>query len=110
MAPPAKFTADYEGIGAMLRSDFMESEMRRRAEKVAMRARDTAPVGDTENDPHAGRYKESFRVSSGVQHFQTSRAYGEVSNDAPEARIVEWGDSNTDAYHTLLAALAAAGD
>lgn len=110
MAPAAKFVADYEGIGAMLCSDEMQADMRRRAERVAQRARDTAPVGDPDNDPHAGRYKESFRVSSGIQHLKTSRAYGEVSNDSPEAPIIEYGDSNTDAYHTLAAALDAAGD
>ena len=110
MAPAAKFSASYEGIGELLRSDLMQAEMRRRAEKIAERARDIAPVGDPEDDPHSGRYKASFHVSSGVQHHKTSRAYGEVSNDSPEARLVEFGDSTQDGYRTLGRALDAAKD
>lgn len=108
MAASSRFTGDYAGIGEMLRSEEMQAEMRRRAEKVAQRAKAAAPVGDPSSDPHAGRYKNAFRVSSGVQRRQTSRAYGEVSNDAPEAIYVEYGDSKQPARHTLGQALDAA--
>lgn len=110
MAASSKFTASYAGIGEMLRSEEMQAEMRRRAEKVAQHAEANAPTGSPDDDPHAGRYKSSFQVSSGVQRRKTSRAYGEVINVAPEAVIVEYGTSQQEAHHTLGHALDAARD
>lgn len=109
--PAASFNADYGGIGQMLTSPEMQANMLRRGENIAKRAADTAPVGDPAKDAHPGRYRDSFHVSSGIQHGQTSRAYGEVSNDSPEAFYVEYGTSKQDAHHTLLdAAVQAGGD
>ncbi len=101
------FNADYEGIGEMLTSDFMQGEMRRRAENVAELARATAPVGP-EDDPHRGLYRDSFVVSSGIQDRETRRAYGQVTNDAPYAIDLEYGTSATPKFRTLGKALDAA--
>jgi hypothetical protein len=91
----------------MLCSERMQAEMHRRAEKVAAAAELDAPVGST-SDPHAGRYKASFSVDSGVREGKTRRAYGRVTNDAPEAVYVEYGNKNIDPHHTLGRALDAA--
>lgn len=107
MARAVTFKASYSGIGEMLRSPEMQAAMRQFGEKVKARAEANAPVGDPSEDPHAGRYKASFYVTTGVQHRKTSRAYAEVGNTAPEALTVEYGTSDTDAHHTLLDALAA---
>lgn len=105
----SRFNASYEGIGEMLRADWMVGEMRRRAEAVKNAAESDAPVGGS-GDPHRGRYKESFSVESGIREGKTRRAVGRVVNDSPEAVFVEYGNKNIDAYHTLGRALDAARD
>lgn len=97
------YKASYNGIGDMLRAEFMQAAMKVRAEAVADRARAIAPVD--EDSPHRGRYRDSFEVSSGVAHRKTSRAYGRVTNVAPEALAVEFGTRNNPAHHTLVQAL-----
>jgi hypothetical protein len=105
----AKFYASYPGIGELLRSPGMEKEMARRAGKIKDRAEVSAPVGDPRTDPHPGRYRDSFRVTSGRGGgFRKDRAYGRVTNDSPEAFYVEYGTSKVDAHHTLLNAAQAA--
>lgn len=107
----ARFNASYAGIGQMLRAKFMQEDMHRRAEKVAALAEATAPVGSAvEGDEHPGRYKASFHVESGIRVRKTTRAYGRVTNDAPEALAVEYGLGKTPKYRTLGSALQAAGD
>lgn len=105
MARPVKFTASYTGIGEMLVSPEMQAAMGKLGEQVKRRAEGNAPVGDPGEDPHAGRYKASFYVTTGVQHRKTSRAYAEIGNTAPEAFEVEYGTSADDGHHTLLDAL-----
>jgi hypothetical protein len=84
----------------------MQAEMRRRAELVKARAEASAPVDRT--GPHPGRYKQSFRVTSGVREGKTRRAFGRVTNDAPEAILVEYGSRNNPRHRTLGKALDAA--
>lgn len=105
----ARFQGDYRGIGDMLCSEGMQAAMRARAEKVAVAAEIDAPIGPA-SDPHAGRYKASFSVDSGIREGKTRRAYGRVTNDSPEAIYVEYGNKNIDAHHTLGRALDAARD
>lgn len=105
----ADFRASYHGVGEMLRSPWMQAEMRRRAEKVKAAAEAIAPVGDPAYDRHAGRYKASFVVESGSRGgFKRDRAYGKVTNSAPYAIWVEKGNSRTPAHHVLRRALKAA--
>jgi hypothetical protein len=102
------FRWDYRGGGEMLTMPGMQAEMRRRAEKVMREAEATAPVGQGR---HAGRYKRSFSVSSGIRgQGQSRRAFGRVTNDAPEALFVEYGSIHNDRYRTLGRALDAAKD
>jgi Bacteriophage HK97-gp10, putative tail-component len=103
VAVAAKFQASYTGIGEMIRSPGMEQAMRAHAEKIKTKAEATAPVGDPSTDPHAGRYRDSFKVESGRDGgVKKDRAYGRVLNDAPEAFYVEYGSSKVAAHHTLL--------
>lgn len=98
----ANFTASYAGIGEMLNSDFMEAAMKERAELGRAYAETVAPVGDPADDAHAGRYRESFEVSSGKHGGQKhDRAYGRVENVSPEALWVEVGSKNNEAHHVL---------
>lgn len=107
------YTGSYEGIGQMLRSDFLKAEMARRGANVLARCIATAPVyhGDWE-DPHRGRYKESFSMTAtSAGGWKGDRAAAIISNDAPEARWVEYGTKRQRAHHTMLNALmSAAGD
>lgn len=106
------FRPSYKGIGEMLNAEFMRQAMLNRAEKIATLAGATAPVyegTDTEHEP--GRYKRSFKASAGTHGgVHHDRAYGRVENDAPEAAIVEFGNSKTPRYATLRNAAAAGGD
>jgi hypothetical protein len=93
------FQSSYRGIGEMLTMAGMQAEMRRKAEKVMREAESTAPVGQGR---HAGRYKRAFSVSSGIRgQGQSRRAFGRVTNDAPEAVVVEYGSIHNDRYRTL---------
>jgi hypothetical protein len=102
------YQADYSGIGRLLTSPGMVAEMRRRAEKMKVYAESIAPVD--EHGPHPGRYKASFHVESGVQRRKTSRAFGRLYNDSPEAFYVEFGTSRTPRHRVLGRSLDAARD
>lgn len=96
------FKANYEGIGAMLRSEHMAARMLARAEKVKARAEATAPrSGDTRDKPYAERFKASTR-------HRADRVVGVVSNDHPASIQIELGTENTPKHRTLGRALDAA--
>jgi hypothetical protein len=102
------FQPSYRGIGDMLTMPGMQAEMHRKAENVMGEGEATAPVY---RGPTGGRYKRSFSVSSGVKGTgRNRRAFGRVTNDAPEAYFVEYGNRNTPRYRTLGRALDAAKD
>jgi hypothetical protein len=112
-----KYKASYTGIGEMLCAPWMEADMKRRAENVKTYAEATAPVGrdrrPTKNGKPKPIYKDSFKVSSGIKTSKkgTKRAYGRVTNDSPQAIMVEYGNENTPRHATLRKALeAVAGD
>lgn len=104
----------------VLCAPFMVEEMRKRAERVEVRAIATAPYDP--NDRDLVHYRDNFEVSSGVRETPTRRAYGRVSNtDDPTSIFVEFGfeggiDKNGRAFpafprhRTLGNALDAAGD
>lgn len=115
----ATYTPDYAGVGEMLRSDWMLTEMLRRGAAVMDEAEATAPVySGASGDAHRGRYKENFRLEgkrNGGVHGDRAAAY--IWNDAPEAAVVEYGFGPTEkrpkgqrAHRTLRNALHAAAD
>jgi hypothetical protein len=101
------FRVDYKGIGDMLCAPGMQGDMHRRAENVAAEGEATAPVYP---GPEGGEYKRRFTVSSGVRAGRSRRAFGRVTNDAPEAFFVEYGTRNNPRHRTLGRALDAAKD
>lgn len=100
------FHSSYAGIGDMLTAEFMQAEMRRRAEKVKAAAEATAP----DAPPYGVGYKYEFEVESGIRAELTRRAYGRVRNRSRHAMWVEFGGRNTPKYRTLGRALDAAKD
>lgn len=109
----ARFKPSYRGIGQMLCADFMIAEMDRRAHRVLAAAQSFAPVDEDLDDEHRGRYKASFKVTSGIRPGgggRKRRAFGRVTNDAPEALDVEYGNRNTPRHRVLGRALMAARD
>jgi hypothetical protein len=101
-----KFTASYTGIGEMLCAPFMVADMAIRAEKGMALGQLIAPVYHGRGgDPHRGRYRASFVMEAGVRQRKTRRAYGRVSNLAPEAFYVEYGTRNNEAHHVMLKVL-----
>lgn len=106
----ATYRHNYKAFdSAVLCAPWMVANMLARAERVKAAAEASAPVSDDADNPHRGRYKASFSASGGVRTSPTRRAYGRVTNDAPEAPFVEFGTKNNPRHRTLGKALDAAG-
>lgn len=106
------FHPSFTGLGELLSSPAMQAQMHARAEKIAVQARVTAPVGPSTDGTH---YRDAFEVSSGVREQPSRRAYGRVANDSEHAAAVEFGNGRTraqtiDAHHVLGRAIDAARD
>jgi hypothetical protein len=99
----SSFTPDHEGVGRMLRSDFIEGTLVIFANGIKAIAEATAPVD--EKGPHPGRYKASFHVRHHSRGgAKNDRAEAIVYNDAPEALYVEYAHYGEEPYHTLARA------
>lgn len=103
------------GIGQMLVMPGMLTAMGARAEKVAARARATAPVD--EDGKHPGQYRDGIEVRVLVRpkseeppraKKKEARACGRVVATAPHSAHVEFGDEKRPAHRTLRNALDAA--
>ena len=98
----ATFTPDHAGVGRMLRAQFMQDAMSRRADDIKYRAISIAPVGVEDEDKHSGRYKASFHTRVRSHGGATlDRAEAVVYNDSPEAYWVEFGHRGREPYSTL---------
>jgi hypothetical protein len=104
----SEFKPSYRGIGELLTAEFMQVEMRRRAEKGKAYAEAIAP----DAPPYGVGYKYEFEVTSGVKESKkgTKRAFGRVTNNSDHAMWVEFGGQNTPAHRTLGKSLTAMGD
>ncbi|MEU0858416.1 hypothetical protein ABZ352_23700 [Streptomyces griseofuscus] len=110
MAYRSKYTGRYSGIGKLLQRPGVQRACRDAAVKIKALAEARAPVGNPQNDPHAGRYAASFDV---VPIFKNvpfrgrprMRAGARLINTAPEARIVEYGIGSTPRYAVLSKSL-----
>src|ERR1700748_3876272 len=105
MAKVTDVDISFTAVRQLMQSPEMEAEMVRRGEKVMELGIARAPVA--KEGPHQGRYKESFHLESGTEGMPGAiklddRAWCEVSNDAPEALYVEYGDKGAEPYHVLL--------
>lgn len=102
----ATFRPDHEGVGRMLRSDWMEATMVKRAELIRARAIALAPVGSrSDGDAHPGRYKASFHIRSHSRGGATrDRAEAVLYNDSPEAYYVEFARWGAEPYRVLARA------
>ena len=92
-------------IDEVARSEGVDRDLKRRAERVAAAARGAAPVGGPP-DPHPGAYRDSIKVQ------RIRRGYRVIA-DVRHAIFVEWGTRvpGHPAYHTLGNSLdAAKGD
>lgn len=101
----SSFKANYDGIGDMLCKPEMQEAMHKRAENGMEYGVAVGPVDETGD--HPGRYKESFSVESGIRDGKTRRAYGRLTNSAPEAPYVEHGNGTAkyQGDHVLARAL-----
>jgi hypothetical protein len=91
----AKYTHNYAAFGeAVLRAPWMKDVMVAKANEIMARAIALSPT-------RTGRYKASFKVTSGIKHGATSRAYGRVTNTAPYAAAVEFGFGKTPRHRPL---------
>lgn len=102
MSDETKFDPSFVGIGRLLRSDMIAEALMARADAVKQRAEELAPVSDDPNNPHAGRYKDSFHTRLGMKR---ARVEAVVYNDAPEAIYVEKGTSVQEGRNVLMRAL-----
>lgn len=96
---------NFAAFGAQcLMAGFMRRAMVARAEAVKATAEALAPVD-------SGRYKDSFRVTSGITgaYKKGPRAYARVTNTAPYASYIEFGSARVKKYRVLGKSLHAAG-
>ncbi|MFI8499462.1 HK97 gp10 family phage protein [Streptomyces sp. NPDC085524] len=106
----ARFKMSRKGVGQLLRSPMILAEMVRRAELIQSTGEVIAPVGGP-SDPHSGRYKENFFVTSTTRGGRRrDRATATVGNGSYYARWVEYGTEKVDAHHVMLRAAQAGGD
>lgn len=100
------FNPDYDGIGDMLRADWMADAMLGYVRKAKTRAEAIAPVGDPASDPHAGEYKTSFRIEAERRGgAKKDRAEATLLNVADHAIQVEKGNSRQEGQHVLMRAI-----
>ncbi|MDH6224360.1 HK97 gp10 family phage protein [Streptomyces sp. MJP52] len=100
----ARIKVKSRGVGQLLRSEMVRAEMVRRAEVIRSTAVAISPVGGT-GDPHPGRYKGSWEVTSTRRGGRRrDRAVAYVRNTAYYARWVEYGTERVPAHHVLLRA------
>ena len=78
----ARFRADHAGIERFLRSEELQRALEKFAERGKDYAEQIAPV-------RTGRYRDSFRVRTGVG--QRGLAYARLENTAPYAIYLEYG-------------------
>lgn len=64
----------------------------------AEKARSIAPVGDPENDPHPGRFRDSIDHDAGIED---GRARGRVLSTDPDFKYIEFGTEHSPAHATL---------
>ncbi|KQX27687.1 hypothetical protein ASD97_25025 [Streptomyces sp. Root63] len=108
---PARFRMSKKGVGQLLNSPMVASEMLRRAEVIKGVAEAISPVGGP-GDPHSGAYKESWQADvkkKAVGRSRKRRPVGVVSNPVHYARWVEYGTEKVRAHHVLLRAAQAGG-
>jgi Bacteriophage HK97-gp10, putative tail-component len=102
----ARFKLDKAGIAVLLKSDGVKNAMTERAERIATRARQIAPVGDPATDRHSGEYRDGILVSStNAGGAKGDRATAAVTATAAHSRYVEYvPDKDGVAHHTMLRA------
>ena len=108
----ARFTMDKAGIGLLLKSDGVKAAMVGRAERIAARFEQIAPVGDPATDPHSGEYRDSGEVTSTNEGgAKRDRATASFTATDPRARYIEYvPDRHGIAHHTVLRATIETGD
>lgn len=100
---PARFRMSKRGVGQLLRSPMVLSEMVRRAEVIKGVAEGIAPV-------ESGEYQRSFFVQPVPRGGRRrDRAVAIVGNRAPHGAHVEYGTERVTAHHVLLRAAQAGG-
>lgn len=90
----SSYTPDHEGIGEMLRAEFMQQEMERRANIGKDFAEATAPYDEHDGD----HYKDKFHV---VLHPEHDRARADLVNDDEAAFQIEFGTRHSPRHRTL---------
>lgn len=106
----ARFKMSRKGVGQLLRSPMVQTEMNRRGEVIKGVAVGISPVGEAARDPHPGLYKSSWHVTSRARGGRRrDRATATVYNTAPHARWVEYGNEKYPGRHVLLRAARAGG-
>ncbi|MFC9268911.1 HK97 gp10 family phage protein [Streptomyces zhihengii] len=107
----ARFKVSRKGVGELLRSRMIQSDMLYRAERIAAAGEGMAPVytGPWTDHP-AGQYKASFVVTTTRRGGRRkNRATATVTNTSYYARWVEYGTERVPAHHVMLRAAAAGG-
>lgn len=107
----ARFKMKARGVGQLLNSEMIQTEVLRRGNVIKGAAESISPVGGP-GDPHPGQYKESWYVR--IEQKQVGRSHRRrpvavVGNSSYYARWVEYGTEKVHAHHVLLRAALTGG-
>jgi hypothetical protein len=105
---------NFNEFGDLLRGPEVRALLVEKADKAKAAAEAIAPTGGPEDwttdpvpSPHPGLYRESFRTEDGVTtNVQGERVgFARLTNTAPYATAVEYGNRKGNAHHVLSRAL-----
>lgn len=104
----SRFVADYGGIGKMLRGEGQAVGLRT---DLAQRGRRVLAAARRGSAKDTGEYKNSWQIAHNDHGGPNKDRYEvQVFNDDAAAVFNEYGNGHNTPPHTLLKALAAAGD
>lgn len=110
---------NYNEMGDLLRGPEVRAELVSRIERAKVAAEAMSPQGDDDDFltepvpvPHAGLYRESFQTDDGVMRDFNGGEVGfaRLTNAAPYAVAVEYGNKAGNAHHVMSRALDFMGD
>lgn len=89
-----RYEPDHRGMTELLTGPAMRAIVTETAERIAAHARSIAPV-------RSGEYVGSISVEVDTGGARHDRAVGYVVASSDHAAAVEWGTSDTPAFHVL---------
>jgi hypothetical protein len=96
------FVANPAFEAELVRSPEMVHALKQIADRKAAKARSIAPVGNPDEDPHPGQFRDSIESDAGIEN---GKAIGRLLSTDPDFVVKEFGSEDTPAHATLRRAV-----